>query len=113
MKPIKCISCGANIGASIKNHECVCPYCGTAYEEEKKPKPDVVEPTVEEPKIDKVEAEEKPRFINEDKRSFLTTRPKLHVGLAILGLIFYVWPGILYMIIVRALQDKWDREHDN
>lgn len=38
-------------------------------------------------------------------------RPKLNVGLFVLGLIFYIFPGIIYYNSVTRKQKEWDNKH--
>lgn len=108
MKSIKCTCCGANIRANIKKHNYVCPYCGTSYYQEEKPDDNQsqTETAPLEPKIETVEYKPKKVVDTSD-------RPVINPVIMIIGLIFYVWPGILYIMYKAYQQSKWDKEHND
>lgn len=115
MKQVKCPSCGSNNSVDSNSKKITCPYCNTTYtfEDEIQEKnnlsntPSVVNNyyTIQqtlEPIHNKIDnAVKVPK----------TKRPKLNIFLLALGLVFYVFPGILYFIYVKVKQKEWDDKY--
>jgi uncharacterized OB-fold protein len=92
---MKCESCGALFKINTVSKVLKCPYCGR-----------------EAKNLDYVESS----VVNDTHTTTYVTqyappRPRVRAGLAILLFIFYIFPGIIYVLVVRQRKINWDRRY--
>ncbi len=112
MKAAKCTSCGANLTIDETIEAGICPYCNAMYSTEKAIKNYISNTTNNNTTNAQVINN---YYGNKDNTTNIrvarTPRPKLNVGIAILGFIFYIIPGILYVIHIQKKQKEWDDKY--
>ena len=114
MKVAKCTSCGANIEVDENKEAGVCPFCNTAFITEKAIKNYSTNTTNNAGTIIN-NYYSYPEQINTVKKANIIEippRPKVNVFLAILGIWFYIIPGLIYIGNVRKKQDEWDEKYN-
>jgi len=125
----KCPACGAKLTAEeALKEKTTCAYCGAVIVNEKPSVPPTSFPTQsassnktplsfpnsrQTPNNDNASTEGR-TYINTapnntDKKP--RKRPKLNIFLLVLGLIFYIWPGVIYFIYIKSIQSKWDENN--
>ncbi len=113
MKQAKCTSCGANIVVDENQDAGVCPFCNTAY---------VTDKVIKEHYNSNNTTNTAGTIVNnyyttqtnDVVRKTLTTippRPQINILLAILGFIFYIFPGVIYVSSVMQKQKEWDSKY--
>ena len=110
MKNAKCTNCGANIEVDEKSDAGICPYCKSAYITEKAVSLYSNTTTNNAGVINNYYTQPSPQ-VQKVIQLRAEPRPKINVGLAILGFIFYIFPGVLYIAYVRKKQDEWDSKY--
>jgi len=108
MKAAKCTSCGANIEIDETKDAGICQYCNSPYSTEKAIKNYNNSTTNNAQVINNYYGNE-PN--NQTLKVPRTERPKLNIGLAILGCIFYVFPGLIYIAYIKQKQKEWDDKY--
>ncbi len=114
MKEAKCTSCGANIQVDEQKDAGVCPYCNSAYVTEKAIRnyDNSINTTNNAGTIVNNYYTAQPNTqITRNVVTMAPPRPKINVGLAVLGLIFYLFPGIIYIALTVQKQKEWDEKY--
>jgi hypothetical protein len=104
---MKCSNCGAEADDSLYR---VCPYCKTKLENGLA---DATVGTAHQPSQIVINNGFQPMPMSAAVGMKIpkTPRPKLNVGVAVIGLFFYVIPGLIYIISVKSAQKKWDEKY--
>lgn len=110
MKQAKCTSCGSNINIDENSKTGICSYCNTPYITEELPK--IENQTNNSANvINNYYSAPASQSQTTNIRTPRTPRPKINAFLAILGFIFYIVPGILYIVAVKIKQKEWDDKY--
>ncbi len=120
MSGVKCESCGATFDVREDGNKC--PYCGTrctmpkSMQEDDEGKTTIINNYyTNSPGV--VEVAPPPTSVAPSQMSqadinlYYAPRPKIRIFWVLLGLCFYVWPGIIYIVVQAARQKKWDQLH--
>ena len=108
MKQAKCPSCGANIEINENLEAGICPYCKSAYSTEKAL--NCTMPVSNNANtINNYYSNSIPQ--NSNLRVPKSPRPTVNIGIAILGFLFYIFPGIIYIGYVKQKQKEWDDKY--
>ncbi|MBQ8451393.1 MAG: hypothetical protein IJ538_01285 [Clostridia bacterium] len=107
MKAAKCTSCGANIEIDESKEISVCPFCKTSIITEKAIQGNTTNNNAN--VINNYYGGGSTQ--NTTIKVPRTERPKLNVGLAILGFFFYIFPGVLYVAHIKKKQKEWDDKY--
>ena len=115
MKQVKCPSCASNNSVDSNSKKITCPYCNTTYifEDEIQEKnnssntPSIVNNYYTIQQTPQTNPQQNDKITKVPK----TKRPKINIFLLALGLMFYVFPGILYFIYVKVKQKEWDDKY--
>ncbi len=113
MKEAKCTSCGANIQVDEQNEAGVCPYCKSAYVTEKAIRnyDNSISTTNNAGTIINNYYTTSPNGETVQNGVTYPPRPKINAVLATIGLLLYIWPGLLYIIIQVIRQKNWDKKY--
>ena len=108
MKNAKCTSCGATIQVDETTESGICPYCNSAYVTEKAISMFSNTTTNNASVINNYYTQQSatPSQVVE----VIEPRPKINWGLAILGFLFYIFPGVIYVCSKVAQQKEWDEK---
>ena len=110
MKQAKCPSCGANINVNEEQEAGICPYCKSAYSTERAISAYTNQTTNNASVINNYYTTP-----GEDQSKTLkiprTARPTLNIGLFVIGLFFYIIPGVIYYASVKKKQKEWDEKY--
>lgn len=125
MKSAKCTSCGANLEVDETKDAGICPFCNSAYVTEKAIKnfSNVTNNNAttiinnyygvsREDSASKVEQSQSAKNVEKNLPHVVDERPKINWFIAILGLLFYFIPGILYIAYVKDKQYIYDKNHN-
>lgn len=110
MKNAKCTNCGANIEVNENTEAGICPYCKSAYSTEKAIAMYYNSSTTNAGVINNYYSSPTPQ-VQKVIALPAEPRPKLKIGLAILGFIFYIIPGVLYISYIKKKQAEWDSKY--
>jgi len=113
--PGKCTQCGANISVDNGKELGVCPYCQTAYRSDKAIENNSINTTNNAGTIvnhyytpsSSQAAVTQPVIIYRKA----PPRPRISILVAILGLFFYIVPGVLYIGYKMRKQKEWDKKY--
>ncbi|MBP3631202.1 MAG: hypothetical protein J6J23_06950 [Clostridia bacterium] len=113
MKIAKRTSCGANLQIDENQEAGICPYCNAMYSTEKAIKNynnTTNNTTTNAQVINNYYTAPTPT-----KTSVILApqRPKVKIGLALLGFLFYFIPSIIYVASVKSKQSEWDEKYGN
>lgn len=112
MKEARCTSCGATIDVNERSDCGICPYCNSAYITEKAIK-NVTATTNNATTIINNYFASAPQPQSSSKGAYIIAppRPKINIFLAILGLWFYIFPGVIYINSIKKKQRRWDKNY--
>jgi len=90
----QCPSCNANIKLEPNKKVTVCSYCSTEF---------IIDTTIT--------TTTQPIIQQQVINRKIPPRPHLRVGLAVFLCFLYVWPGIIYIALIRIKQKEWDETY--
>jgi len=111
MKNAKCTNCGAQLQVDEENDEGVCPYCNSIYKTESAIKMYTNSTTNNAGVINNYYNQPGKEQVQKVVQLQVEPRPQIKTGLAILGFIFYIIPGIIYIMYVKSKQAEWDKKY--
>ncbi len=94
----KCESCGAAIERKEEDNKVICPYCGTPY---------YIEGDTPKKANNNFEAKSEQK----KGKSYVPLRPEVNKFWFLMGLIFYVFPAVLYFVYNEMQDAKWEKEY--
>lgn len=112
MKSAKCPNCGANINVDESKDAGICEYCNTPF---------VTEKAISHINNTSNNAQ---TIINnyyttptsgqpDNKIQYIGPRPKINIFIALILCCFYLFPGIIYIIVKKLQQKEWDEKFNN
>ena len=99
IRNFKCKNCNANLSLDENLKTLTCPYCGSVrYFDEKK------DPTIQ--------LYNEKLIVEDSVNERIPPRPTINLFVATLLFLSYVFPGIIYLIIVIQQQIAWDKKYN-